>query len=1227
LINDARASAQRASLSAEQKEDSLDAGLHVYDGLSFILSRPLTSPTSKDISGYSINEEYIALIPSSEKTILATKANTVVVDPETQTLNELTELVEKTGDGVYVYRRNKVDQYSVFTEIRMTLGTSPCNIDTSNIKDIKAKCSYPAYANWNKSSYTTDPTLGRPLLKEIGGKKEIKAGAGAYAKATANAELLIQGLTNIKLSLEMDVEAAFGALIRIDPITWVLKKEFVIAELNFPLTNPAISFKILGFKFTAAITLDVKLAMSDIVFTMSAPIEYYKGYVFNLHKSVVLTKNGCKQSEWQHSIKQVPSPMSLETAATTFINNAKLELTPSVTIQVSATFKCGSVASTALHVGVTAYVPFQFGASTVNCPAPYLYGSVQPRIVAFIKFDGLKVAGKALLKEATFSKTIYQMKKYQTCLFNAKSTKEGNKDIIQQKLDDTYVIRPTSIMETQSSMSRLEIFCIIAKSGTTKLNSIAYPAFTISNSMPHSIDNYMILNKPPKDTKLTFGMLFGTSVVDLYPARSLNLEIKSLLGYKSKVQATITSTQNVDAFKEFTQSKDMVSFNAPYDGTYVHIRGTSSGYSVSSNTKFFDETLITKAKDETTGEYVKSGRFFKITFLDIKNTGKVEDTLTFNFGYVQRGIFSSLSVKPLSGKNISAKEANLGDWSAIISTNNGDLFLNSTTNSDIFGSTKPNWIFKQADILKYSKRMILTAKKNAITMRLQIDEYSPVIIASVPKTSNPSVIARKFTAAKYSGSQVTTTVKLNSNEYYGVLRFPFSSSVEKDFKKVYAIVKTDGLVPLIDCEEIGESSYAIPVNSLATQLFIPFRKAVAKSQYSPSLVCLICPSDSGSIMQSNNNVYTVVKSSIVYAGAIINSKSIIKYVNSIGPNSGFRIATRRTIDSDTEIAICSISGTSGKVMMIDTLVNIPEDSMRIMIDTSCYANALKWGYSDLQFNVVCGRASKVYVTQDSNNQKVYLTKSGSSFVMKVTKSDVYYAYPVCSSTTEAFCLIEETFNPNLITVLDYDSDEGVTSNSTLGEGFKREVITGVKAVSYTKTWKGSVQRIATISQAKSPLTLVKSVSNGKTNFCFKFGVTSIPASRSKYIANPTGFLKNLGVMPTGEEFDVDDIEITDTGCISAKNEVATGKITLSNLKNVVDVDKYVSSVSESSSQESINKNYQRVDNGKAPFMMYAAIALSCVAVVSIVAFLVVACKPKKELKIEASSELAQQILN
>ena len=1230
IINDARASAQRSSLSTEPKENSLGAGRHEYDGLSFVLSRPLTSPTSKEILGYSMDNEYIALIPSSEKNVLSAKTNAVVVDPETQTLNELIELVEKTGDGVYVYKKKAVDQYSVFTEIRMTLATSPCNVDTSNIKDVKAKCAYPAFANWNTSSYTTDPLLGRPSLRTIGGKTEIKAGAGAYAKASANAELLIQGLTNVKLSVEFDVEAAFGALIKIDPITWTLKKGFVIADLSFPLTNPAINFKILGFKFTAEISLDVKLEMSDIVFTMSAPIEYYKGYIFNLHKSVVITKNGCKQSEWQHTLKQVPSPMSFETAAKTFIDNAKLEFTPSVTIQVSAAFKAGNVASTALHVGVTAYVPFQFGASTVNCLAPYLYGSVQPKIVGFIKFDGLSVIGKTLLKEATFSTTIYQMKKYQTCLFNAKSTKEGYTSIIQQKLDDTYVVRPSVIREMQSFVPHTTIFTIVAKSGSTQLSKISYPAFTLSRNLPYSIDSYMVLDKPPKDTKLTFNMFLNSQTVNLYPPRSLNLEIVSLFFSSTvNVLAAITATQSVDAFKEFTQTSDMISFKAPYAGTYVQIRGSTDGYKVISSAKFFDESFITKSKDESSGEYVKSGRFFKLTFLDIHNKGKIEDTLTFNFGYTSRGIVSSFSVKTAANKNLSAKAAGLDDWRAIISTDKGDIFLNSTTDSKIFGNKKPNWVFTKSSMLKYAKRMILTARKNDITMRIQIDEYSPVIIANTQTSNSPSVIARKFTAEKYSGSQVSTSVDLHADEYYGVLRFPFSSSVEKDFKNVYAIVNMDGLVPLVDCQEIGSNSYAIPVSSYSAHAIIPFRKSVSKTSYSPSLICLMCASDSGSIMQSNDNIYTVVKSNIVYAGAITDSKAIIKYVNSLGPNSAFKITTRRTIDSDTEIALCSISGASGKVMIIDTYANIPEESSRIMIDATCYANALKWGYKDLSFHVTCARASNVYVETDNSNQKVYLTPSGNAFIMKVSSADVYYAYPICSSKSGTFCTIEDTFNPSLITVLEYESDEGVTSNSTLGEGFKREIITGVNAVSYSKTWEGSVKRISTFSREMSPLSLVKTVSNDRTEFCFKFGTTEIPASRAKYIANPTEFLKNFGIAPTETDFQVDDIEITDKGCISAKNSVVKEEITLSNLKSTVDVEEFVSSVVESSKQEANNSNNLALDSrsGSGSYMMYTAIALSCVAVISIIAFIVVVCKPKKELKLEATSELAQQILS
>jgi len=1221
----------RSSLSSAPKEESLDAGFHKFDGVSFILSRPLTSPTSKDISGYSMDDEYIALIPSSERTILSKKANAVVVDPESQTLNELVELVEKTDDGVYVYKKNKVDQYSVFTEIRMSMATSPCNIDKSNLKDITAKCSYPAFANWNKSSYTSNPTLGKPNVKSIAGKDEVKAGVGAYAKATANAELLIQGLTNVKLTMEMDIEAAFGALIRIDPITWVLKKEFVIAQFNFPLTNPAINFKILGFNFVAEITLDIKLAMSDIVFTMSAPIEYYKGYIFNLHKSVVITKSGCKQSEWQHTLKQAPTPMSLDTAAKTFINNAKLNLMPSVTIQVSASFKCGSSVSTSLHVGVTAYVPFEFGASTTNCPAPYLYGSVQPRIEGFIKFDGLSVVGKTLLKEKNFNVVIYQMKKYQMCLFSAKSTKEGNTAIIQEKLDDTYVVRPTIIRETQSYLDHYAFLSIVARSGKTTLNAISYPTFSLSRSSPYSIENYMILDKPPKDTTLTFSMLLASKTIDLYPSRSFNLQVSSFFfSSTANIQGSITATQNVDPFKEFTVSNDMVSFRAPSAGTYVQITGTSSGYQVASTTKFFDETLLKKSADETTGEYVKSGRFFKVTFLDVKNTGSVEEDITFNLGYMRRGIFSSFTIKPRAKKNVTASEAGLTDWSAVISTDKGDIFLNSTTDAKSFGTSKPYWKFTKAAMLNYKKVMILTAYKNALTMRLKIEEYSPIVVANTAASNKQSIIARKFTSAKYSGSQVSTTFSLGSNEYYGVVRFPFSSSVEGTFDKVYAIVNTDGLVPLVECEEIGDSSYAIPVHVYASQLIIPFRKAVSKSSYNPKLICLTCASDSGSIMQENGNVYTVVKSSLVFAGAITNSKSIIKYVNSLGPNSAFKETTRRTIDSDIEIALCSISAASGKVMIIDTEVNIPEDTMRVMVDATCYDNALKWGYKDLSFTVTCSRASKVYITKEAGTGKTYLTKTLSTFEMKVTTAAVYYAYPVCLSKDGTFCLIEDEFNPNLITVLEYGSDEGVESNSTLGEGFKREVITGVKYVSYTKTWEGSIKRIATIQQLYSPLTLTKSVSNGRTNFCFKFGTTSIPASRSKYIADPTTFLSKLGVTPVSTEFDVNDIEITDEGCISAANTVATGSINAENLKSLVDVTKYISTVSQAAAQESVQKEYQNTEEqpkkAANSYVMYIAIALCGVAVVSIVIFAVVACRPKKHLELDPSSELAQQIL-
>ena len=433
LIKEAKKDAAKIQI-LEEKESMLLPGLHKIEKGSFILEYPLISRNTKEIKGYAIDNDYIAIVPF-QRTSLSNDINApkpVFVDSINQSLHILSKEVE-SEDDVIIYKNIQMEPFQVFRRINLNIQTQSTDVDFEGKKLTK---SFSYNMNWSIPEDGDPMEDGRPLTKPIFGPLEF--GVGSYIEASFSAELQASLLDEFFLSMNFRLRGVAGALLKLASINQKIDDINLFSKSISLLTGYSVT--VLGYTIGLTGNLGLSVDLKDIEVNFGTDIEYYKGYYFILDKNVYVSKNGLKQSDWRFQMNAVSSESKpLAEIVSQLISDSKVSIRPSVSIEVFLSFVVANNEITRAGISIEPSLPIEFGFSVDKCAFPFLYGASTIQLDAYLTFSGFSVGTFNILPPYTYHKNLFTGPTYKSCLMDPSYNSEDTRYMTQLNNGDVEI--------------------------------------------------------------------------------------------------------------------------------------------------------------------------------------------------------------------------------------------------------------------------------------------------------------------------------------------------------------------------------------------------------------------------------------------------------------------------------------------------------------------------------------------------------------------------------------------------------------------------------------------------------------------------------------------------------------------------------------------------------------------------------------------------------------------
>ena len=227
LISKAKANASSKKVSKSEAENTALPGYYNLHNnhIHFKLHKALTGPSTSDIKGYALSEEFIAIIPS--KHCKLSFQDVIFSNPETQKLYNMTNNVYQR-DSVNVYKISEISLNDVISELEIDLDFNFNN----NSDTVELQGNGGINVEWDKDQ-------DKPKAHLIGDSFDY--GAGAKLEASVKAKFSLPSLFGPILTLDFLIFGEIGAFFHID--------EGFVQFPEILLGNKSITLKEFDFSF------------------------------------------------------------------------------------------------------------------------------------------------------------------------------------------------------------------------------------------------------------------------------------------------------------------------------------------------------------------------------------------------------------------------------------------------------------------------------------------------------------------------------------------------------------------------------------------------------------------------------------------------------------------------------------------------------------------------------------------------------------------------------------------------------------------------------------------------------------------------------------------------------------------------------------------------------------------------------------------------------------------
>lgn len=429
----------------ELRQDSMLPG--EYDGpfYHYKLLKAFSNSHSKDIKGYAIDQNCIAIVKRKNFSI---KNDFVFVDEINQKIYHMTDVIA-SENNVFIYKLIETSIFHVLTNFHLNSSTkTQSDVDISIGDDINN----PSF----KINFQWDENRDRPKLDNLEETGQVKAGYGSKFEVNINTNFAFNNIRDVKLSAEITLDAVIGAEVlleddskfEIDPINL-----FSISKSIPPLGK---EFPLMGLKIKIGVFFNFKADLTEMSLNIPIGFDYFKGYRMVASRYFEITPKAQLSSDWKIELAKLPEG---DTLADVIKSIDSAYFIGTLAIEPSFSFKI-DIGDNKFEVKVGILVPmnYQFDVELAECQVPFLKGSLEIPIAAFIELPELKILGYTIYEKKRIEGVFYTVSYDPFCLGRVPSEK------LQESL-------PDDEKESSSTTAKLNAdFSSIKSSFTFKVN-------------------------------------------------------------------------------------------------------------------------------------------------------------------------------------------------------------------------------------------------------------------------------------------------------------------------------------------------------------------------------------------------------------------------------------------------------------------------------------------------------------------------------------------------------------------------------------------------------------------------------------------------------------------------------------------------------------------------------------------------------------------------------------
>ncbi|KAK8878428.1 hypothetical protein M9Y10_005201 [Tritrichomonas musculus] len=372
------------------REPSKPPGYYETPNYHFELLETLTSSSSNDIKGYSIDKSYIALVKRKNYNL---KENFVFVDTETDTLYKVSDIVA-SENNVAIHKCEETSIFKIMTNFELHFRSKSQKINT---KKKGSSISPQESANF-EYSYNWNAETNLPTYETVQ-ETPLQYGYGGAFKVEIDMTFSFNSLRDIKFAGQVEFEGFMGAGIKVESNYEHNFEDIELLGKSFAIPNFALDkqFHFVTIKIGGFLNLNSQLRGLKLIIPVG--FEYFKGYKAHAKKYIEITPYTTTDSDWIMNIQPLPEENNADTTdVLQTIESAKFEGTLNIALSFSFNIEIASLKKK-FEFGINSPIKCTFSLDTTLCLFPYLSAVVEIPFNMFVTIPSIEILGITIIKE------------------------------------------------------------------------------------------------------------------------------------------------------------------------------------------------------------------------------------------------------------------------------------------------------------------------------------------------------------------------------------------------------------------------------------------------------------------------------------------------------------------------------------------------------------------------------------------------------------------------------------------------------------------------------------------------------------------------------------------------------------------------------------------------------------------------------------------------------------